>query len=123
MKTLEILKHYKAKEIGACSSLYQYGEGNYPMQHTSFSVKVYDEAIAELKAKDERIRELEEAQLTRREWYQKGYNEAMKSKTTCYGCKTLPFVLTELAKKNGGKCGNCKRYVKDNYEAEPKENA
>lgn len=42
--------------------------------------------------------------------------EAMKPKT-CDGCKTLPFVLTELAKKNGGKCGTCKRYVKDNYEA------
>ena len=48
--------------------------------------------------------------------------EAMKPKT-CDGCKTLPFVLTELAKKNGGKCGTCKRYVKDNYEAEPKDNA
>ena len=44
---------------------------------------------------------------------------AMKPKT-CEGCKTLPFVLTELAKKNGGKCGTCKRYVKDNYEAELK---
>ena len=32
------------------------------------------------------IEELEEAQLTRREWYQKGYAEAMKTKT-CYGCK------------------------------------
>ncbi len=48
--------------------------------------------------------------------------EAMKPKT-CDGCKTLPFVLTELAKKNGGKCGTCKRYVKDNYEAEPNDNA
>ena len=45
--------------------------------------------------------------------------EAMKPKT-CYGCKTLPFVLTELAKKNGGKCGTCKRYVKDNFEEELK---
>ena len=35
---------------------------------------------------DEAIAELEEAQLTRREWYQKGYNEAMKPKT-CDGCK------------------------------------
>ena len=34
---------------------------------------------------DEAIAELEEAQLTRREWYQKGYNEAMKPKT-CDGC-------------------------------------
>ena len=30
---------------------------------------------------DEAISELEEAQLTRREWYQKGYAEAMKPKT------------------------------------------
>ena len=45
--------------------------------------------------------------------------EAMKPKT-CDGCKTLPFVLTELAKKNGGKCGTCKRYVKDNFEEELK---
>ena len=36
--------------------------------------------------------------------------EAMKPKT-CAGCKTLPFVLTELAKKNGGKCGVCKRLL------------
>ena len=48
--------------------------------------------------------------------------EAIKPKT-CDGCKTLPSVLTELAKKNGGKCGTCKRYVKDNYEAEPNDNA
>ena len=34
---------------------------------------------------DEAIAELEEAQLNRREWYQKGYNEAMKPKT-CEGC-------------------------------------
>ena len=32
------------------------------------------------------IEELEEAQLTRREWYQKGYAEAMKPKT-CERCK------------------------------------
>ena len=31
------------------------------------------------------IKELEEASLNRREWYQKGYNEAMKPKT-CEGC-------------------------------------
>ena len=49
--------------------------------------------------------------------------EALQQPKTCDGCKTLPFVLTELAKKNGGKCGTCKRYVKDNYEAEPKDNA
>ena len=32
-------------------------------------------------------KELEEAQLTRREWYQKGYNEAMKHKECCLICK------------------------------------
>ena len=50
----------------------------------------------------------------------KELKEIVKPKT-CNGCKTLPFVLTELSKKNGGKCGTCKRYVKDNYQAEPKE--
>lgn len=35
---------------------------------------------------DEAIAELEEAQLTRREWYQKGYKEAMNHKK-CGGCK------------------------------------
>ena len=33
---------------------------------------------------DEAIKELEEAQLNRREWYQKGYSEAMNK--TCHGC-------------------------------------
>lgn len=36
---------------------------------------------------DEAIAELEEAMnLTRREWYQKGFNEAMKQRT-CEGCR------------------------------------
>lgn len=36
---------------------------------------------------DEAIKELEEAMnLTRREWYQKGFNEAMKQRT-CDGCR------------------------------------
>ena len=39
------------------------------------------------KAKDEHIKELEEASLNRREWYQKGYKEAMNK--TCEGCKNL----------------------------------
>lgn len=82
----------------------------YRITDVNYIVNLCEEAIAELK----------EAQLTRREWYQKGYAEAMKPKT-CKRCKTLPFVLTELSKKNGGKCGTCKRYVKDNYQAEPKE--
>ena len=70
--------------------------------HTYDHIVSYDASMKEVK---EAISELE---------------EAMKTKT-CYGCKTLPFVLTELSKKNGGKCGTCKRYVKDNYQAEPKE--
>ena len=73
-----------------------------------------DDAIDEVKAKNERIKELEEAQLTRREWYQKGYNEAMKLKT-CEGCKHKP---------NEGECyyepcGTCARFFYDHYE--PKE--
>ena len=40
--------------------------------------------------------------------------EAIKPKS-CDGCTTLPFVLTELAKKNGGKCGTCKRIEKPCY--------
>jgi hypothetical protein len=35
---------------------------------------------------DEAIAELEAMNLTRREWYQKGFNEAMKPKT-CLDCK------------------------------------
>ncbi len=45
--------------------------------------------------------------------------EALQQPKSCDGCTTLPFVLTELAKKNGGKCGTCKRFVKDNFQ--PKE--
>ena len=48
---------------------------------------------------DEAIAELEEAQLTRREWYQKGYNEAMKHKT-CGECAAYD------------KDGNCKEGVR-----------
>ena len=40
---------------------------------------------------DEAIAELEEAQLKRREWYQKGYNEDMKPKT-CTTRKYESFV-------------------------------
>ena len=45
--------------------------------------------------------------------------EALQQVKSCDGCIRLPFVLTELAKKNGGKCGTCKRFVKDNFQ--PKE--
>lgn len=40
----------------------------------------------------EAIAELEAMNLTRREWYQKGFNEAMKPKT-CEGCKHLDGVI------------------------------
>lgn len=64
-----------------------------------------------LDSHEEAIKELEEAQLTRREWYQKGYAEAMKHKT-CDGCKHKP---------NEGECyyepcGTCARFFYDNYE-------
>lgn len=64
-----------------------------------------------LDSHEEAIKELEEAQLTRREWYQKGYAEAMKPKT-CEGCKHKP---------NEGECyyepcGTCARFFYDNYE-------
>ena len=58
------------------------------------------------------LEELEEAMnLTRREWYQKGFNEAMKQRT-CEGCKHKP---------NDGECyyepcGTCARFFYDNYE-------
>ena len=39
------------------------------------------------RAFEEAIKELEEASLNRREWYQKGYNEAMKHKECCLICK------------------------------------
>ena len=90
-KSLEILEYFAAEQM--------------TYDNTPFLLHEFDEAIAELEAMEARIKELE---------------EAMKPKT-CNGCKTLPFVLTELSKKNGGKCGTCKRYVKDNYQAEPKE--
>ena len=39
---------------------------------------------------NEAIEELEAMNLTRREWYQKGFNEAMKQKT-CEGCRYGAF--------------------------------
>ena len=56
---------------------------------------------------DEAIAELEEAQLTRREWYQNGYNEAMKPKT-CEWCKwwdrTRPRSHPNYAECNNRNC-------------------
>ena len=47
-----------------------------------------------LDSHEEAIKELEEAQLTRREWYQKGYAEAMKHKTCklCAYCEPFNSV-------------------------------
>ena len=47
--------------------------------------------------------------------------EALQQPKSCDGCIRLPFILIELAKRDGGKCGTCKRFVKDHYELEPKE--
>ena len=72
---------------------------------------------------NEAIREIEEAKLTRREWYQKGYAEAMKNKT-CERCRqswepnvqTFHRFFCEYLKipVHGDFC--CNRY-------EPKDNA
>ena len=50
---------------------------------------------------EEAIAELEATQGTRREWYQKGYNEAMKHKT-CEGCKYKNdyYKKCEVCKRN-----------------------
>lgn len=60
---------------------------------------------------DEAIEELEEAQLTRREWYQKGYAEAMKTKT-CEGCKHKP----NEGESYYDPCGTCARFFYDHYQ-------
>lgn len=44
-----------------------------------------------LDSHEEAINELEAINLTRREWYQKGFNEAMKPKT-CDGCSNLEDI-------------------------------
>ncbi|MFW9625125.1 MAG: hypothetical protein ACMV1K_00160 [Sulfurospirillum sp.] len=85
MKALEILKGH----LSACNEMGISGED-------------YKEAIAELEAMN----------LTRREWYQKGFNEAMKPKT-CEGCKYQKIDID--------RCDFCKRYYSDQYE--PKDNA
>lgn len=67
------------------------------------------------------IKELEEAQLTRREWYQKGYNEAMKPKT-CEGCRYGAFGVNGLGFEVECRIGyDCSRGREDRYE--PKDNA
>ena len=92
-------------------------------------IKIYEEAIADLEAfkqeceklviesqklvnetldlgeiiakQKQRIAELVATQGTRREWYQKGYNEAMKPKT-CEGCKYKNdyYKKCEVCKRN-----------------------
>lgn len=56
----------------------------------------------------EAIAELEAMNLTRREWYQKGFNEAMKQRT-CEGCKY------EYSDELEEPCKNCKRNTPDFY--------
>ena len=63
MKALKFLKHMKQKDT--------------PYNFREWEI-------------NEAIKELEKSQLTRREWYQKGYNEAMKTKT-CEGCRYGAF--------------------------------
>ena len=68
-----------------------------------------------LDSHEEAIAELEEAQLNRREWYQKGYEEAMKPKT-CDGCKYYsPYLQQECLHEK-----YCQREFTDYYE--PKDN-
>ena len=62
----------------------------------------------------EAIAELEEAQLTRREWYQKGYAEAMKPKT----CKGCVYGAEDMQDQH---CVFCSRSCDDKFE--PKDNA
>ena len=62
-----------------------------------------------LDSHDEAIAELKEAQLTRREWYQKGYAEAMKTKT-CKGC------VHEVGDMQDLHCAFCSRSCDDNFE-------
>ena len=65
---------------------------------------------------DEAIAELEAMNLTRREWYQKGFNEAMKQRT-CEGCKfrnNVKFVQVESETLEC--CSVCVRNCYDYYE-------
>ena len=67
---------------------------------------------------NEAINELEEAQLTRRELYQKGYNEAMNK--TCHGCYWWNDFYSKCDNHDNGLAGvgdyGCNRH-------EPKDNA
>ena len=71
---------------------------------------------------NEAIEELEEAMnLTRREWYQKGFNEAMKTKT-CDGCKFRNNVkFVQVVDETLECCYVCVRQCYDYFE--PKDNA
>lgn len=84
--------------------------------------QIYDEHEAQLKAKDERIRELEETQLNRREWYQKGYKEAMNHKK-CGGCKH--YEEKQCTNENSIAFGGINAVYKDDFcnDFEPKDNA
>ena len=70
---------------------------------------------------NEAIEELEAMNLTRREWYQKGFNEAMKQRT-CEGCIYGAFGVNGLGFEVECRIGhNCSRGKEDRYV--PKYNA
>lgn len=70
---------------------------------------------------DAAIEELEAMNLTRREWYQKGFNEAMKQRT-CEGCIYGAFGVNGLGFEVECRIGyNCSRGREDRYV--PKYNA
>ena len=71
---------------------------------------------------DEAIAELEEAQLTRREWYQKGYKEAMNHKK-CGCCKH--YEKKQCTNENSIAFGGINAVYKDDFcnDFEPKDNA
>ena len=94
MKALKFLKHMKQKDT--------------PYNFREWEI-------------NEAIKELEESQLTRREWYQKGFNEAMKQRT-CEGCRYGAFGVNGLGFEVECRIGyNCSRGRENKYE--PKDNA
>lgn len=107
MKALEIL--YALNEAVSLSK-------NYP------SDELLDEAISELEALSSQTTELKMMEEDAQQYALKCRKEleALQQRS-CDGCTRLPFILIELAKRDGGKCGTCKRFVKDHYELEPKE--
>ena len=129
-KNRETIFNYKMEQVDEYTSIglvTRSDEGRQYSLALELINKIYDEKEAleaQLKAKDERTRELEEAQLTRREWYQKGYAEAMKPKT-CEGCK-FDYDIDNFDSIDGkrldsfrpNECYMCSRNMQDRYEGE-----